>query len=459
MNNVFKKIILLIGTMIILLISCRKEENVFYENKSSLPKDATHSVHSEGPEDLAKFDSYVALTWYNLMLDLLEVTPGHTPPIAARSFGYTGVTLYESLVGGMPLHHSLVGQLQGLTAVPQRKYGHSYSAPVVANSALARIIKELFQNASTVSSERIDSLELANNAAYSKLVSEIIFARSQDYGRAVADAVFIWSMTDGGHQAYLNNFPSDYIPPTGLGKWVPTPPLNQNAMLPYWGRNRPMLAADGTGSIDPPLPPAFSTSRGSSFYAAGLNVYYTGLHLTPVQRTIALYWADGAGSFTPPGHNLAITIQMIHNHHLDLSTAAVLLAKIGIAENDAGIVCWRAKFNTNLLRPITYIQNYIDPTWTPLINTPPFPTYTSGHSTFSGAGAAILTAELGNNIPFIDSSKIPDGFLPRMFADFNSAAREAAVSRLYGGIHYGFDNENGFNCGQSIAMNVERLNW
>jgi membrane-associated phospholipid phosphatase len=459
MQDLFKKLVPYACLLIVFITGCRKEEQVFEENKSPSPAANFPSVAAQEQNGLLKFDSYVAQSWYNLILKLIKETPGHTPPIAARSFGYTGVTLYESLLGGMPPHHSLTGQLQGFASVPQRKYGNAYSAPVLANASLARIIKNLFLNASAGNMKRIDSLESSNNSTYSKTVSEIIFNRSRDYGRAVADAVFNWSLTDGGQQAYLNNFPSDYISPGGAGAWMPTLPLNQKAMLPYWGNNRSMVAANGIGPIDPPLPPAFSTTQGSSFYDAAFEVYTTRLHLSPDQQTIALYWADGGGSFTPAGHNIAIAIQMIRNHNLDLSEAAVLLAKLGIAENDAGIVCWRAKFNTNLLRPISFIRSFINPSWTPLINTPPFPTYTSGHSTFSGAAAAILTSEIGNNISFTDSSKMADGFLPRSFINFNMAAQEAAVSRLYGGIHYSFDNENGYKCGQLIADNVKYLKW
>src|SRR5207249_3737923 len=178
--------------------------------------------------------------------------------------------------------------------------------------------------------------------------------------------------------------------------------LFQHAMLPYWGNNRPMVSANNSGPIDPPPPPVFSTSPGSAFYLAAYEVYNTRVQLSAVEKTIALYWADGGGTFTPPGHNLAITLQIIRNRHLNLYEAATLLAKVGIAENDAAIVCWRAKFKMNLLRPVTFIHSYIDPSWTPLIATPPFPTYTSGHSTFSGAAATILTAEIGDQISFID---------------------------------------------------------
>ncbi len=454
MQNLFKKLVPFISLSILIVTGCSKQDQIIpHQNTTVLPSNA------EAQNSANRFDSYVAQTWYNLMMKLIVETPGHTPPIAARSFGYTGVTLYESLVGEMANHPSLVGQLNELTSMPQRKYGNSYIAPVTANAALAGIIKYLFQNASVANMSRIDSLEFANENLYSKHFNEKHIARSRDYGRAVADAVFNWSLSDGGNQAYLNIFPADYIPPAGADKWVPTPPLFQPAMLPYWGNNRPMVFADGTVHVDPPAPPAFSTSPGSPFYNAAYEVYNTGLHLSPEQNTIAQYWADGGATFTPPGHNVAITLQMIRNHHLNLSEAAILLAKVGIAENDAGIVCWRAKYIWNLLRPVTYIQTYIDPSWLPLNGTPPFPGYTSGHSTFSAATSTILSAEIGDHVSFTDSSKISYGFSPRSFKSFNEYAHEAAISRLYGGIHYSFDNKKGFSCGQQIAMNVEHLHW
>ena len=147
-----------------------------------------------------------------------------------------GITLYEALIGEMQNHHSLVGQLNGLTYVPKRVYSNAYLVPVTANAALARIIKDLFQNDSIANLSRIDSLESVNEQLYSERMSQKIISRSRDYGYAVADAIFDWSRTDGGDQAYLNNFPADYIPPVGIDKWIPTPPLHLSPMLPYWAR-------------------------------------------------------------------------------------------------------------------------------------------------------------------------------------------------------------------------------
>jgi membrane-associated phospholipid phosphatase len=449
--------------IILVASACSNQELVVPQNApaSSEEINSTRSFSEiKSQHDGEKVDSYVAQSWYALMMKLIIETPGHTPPIAARSFGYAGVALYESLAGQMPRHQSLAGQLNGLSSIPRSQYGNSYSAPLTANAALAKITKYLFQNASLINLQRIDSLESANENLYTIHVSEVIVKRSRDFGQSVADAVYNWSVTDGGHEAYLHNFPADYIPPTGEDKWIPTLPLFQNAQLPYWGNNRPMVTANNAGpDVDPSAHPTFSLSPESDFFAAAYEVYATSLVLTPEQKTIALYWADGVNTFTPPGHNIAIALQMARQNNFNLNQVAILLAKTGIALNDAAIVCWRAKYQTNLLRPITFIRSTIDPFWTSSIATPPFPSYTSGHSTFSSAVASILTAEIGNQISFTDSSKVAEGFSPRSFNNFMEAAQEAAVSRLYGGIHYSFDNDNGFICGQRIALHVEQLMW
>ena len=183
-------------------------------------------------------------------------------------------------------------------------------------------------------------------------------------------------------------------------------------------------------------------------------VYTTVNNLTQAQKDIATYWADGGGTYTPPGHLIALTVQMLRSKNFNLHKSAALLAREGILLNEAGIVCWRAKYSNNLQRPITYIRTNIDPAWNSFIGTPPFPTYTSGHSSFSGGTARILSKQFGGNMAFIDSTKMALGFPSRSFTSFTQAAQEAAVSRLYGGIHYEFDNKYGYDCGQAIANNI-----
>jgi hypothetical protein len=213
------------------------------------------------------------------------------------------------------------------------------------------------------------------------------------------------------------------------------------------------------GECPPIAHPAFSTSNGSDFYNAALEVYNVGLGLTAEQKTIADYWADGAvATGTPPGHWIAIVSQIARNDRLSLAETAEAYARVGIAVHDAFIACWNAKYVYNLQRPVTFIRNNINATWSSYIGTPAFPTYTSGHSTQSGAAARVLTDMFGPK-PFIDTTHTDHGLVPpqqpRIFNSFDEAAAEAAISRLYGGIHYAFDNNNGLVCGQCIAQKIQ----
>lgn len=203
-----------------------------------------------------------------------------------------------------------------------------------------------------------------------------------------------------------------------------------------------------------------ATEPESEFYAAALDVYTTRAHLTDEQQTIADYWADGAGQTgTPPGHWMAIVSQLArhhgdHQHGLSLMAAAEAFARVGIAVHDAFIACWYTKYVYNLQRPVTYVNDHIDPMWRSYLTTPGFPSYHSGHSTQSGAVATVLTAMFGR-LAFTDTTHMDHGLLPpqapRTFRSFDEAAEEAAVSRLYGGIHYPFDNDDGLGTGWCIG--------
>ena len=446
-----KKIAVLIAVVMVMTqMSCRKEAD-FIDN----PVATASRNYNQGNNN-----TDIVQSWYALALQLVKETPGHSPAVTARSLGYMGITLYQTVLPGESgAQHSLVGQLNGLTALPAKLRGEQYAESITVNAAMAKIIKSLFGNAAASNLSRIDSLEAAVKQAYSGNLSPAVVTVSANYGRSVADAVFAWSMTDGGHQAYLNNFPASYVAPVGPGLWVSTSPAFPLPMLPYWGSNRTFVAANGAGPIDPPAPPVYSTSTSSAFYTEAMVVYNTVNNLSPAQKEIATYWADGGSSITPPGHNIAIVLQLIRNKNVNLLQAATLLAKTGIGLNDAAIVCWRSKFKINLLRPVSYIRDNISPLWSTFIPTPPFPSYTSGHASFSGVTASLLTDKFGDHFSFTDSTKMAYGFAPRQFNSFDEAAEEAAISRLYGGIHYRFDNANGVTCGRLIGANVTALSW
>jgi hypothetical protein len=399
-----------------------------------------------------QFPSDVASTWFEELYNVVKVERT-TPPLASRIYGITAVALYESIVAGTEKHRSLAGQLKGLTSLPQPKKNQKYHWPAVANTALGNVLRRLYPMISQASLEAISTLEHSFASQQRAVVPGPVYERSVAHGRAVATAILDWAATDGS--SIFNNCPYDPNPEPGT--WEPTPPgLNPNPLQPCWGQIRPMVLTSSE-ECHPPGHPAFSTDRASAFYAAGLKVYTISLDLTEEQQTIADYWSDGPGATgTPPGHWIAIVSQIARDDRLSLAAAAEAYVRVGIAVHDAFIACWNTKYSYNLQRPVTYINDNIDvdADWGPYIVTPNFPSYTSGHSTQSGAAARVLTDMFGIK-RFTDTTHTDHGLVPpqepRTFESFDEAATEAAVSRLYGGIHFAFDNDDGLASGQCIG--------
>ncbi len=400
-----------------------------------------------------EFPSDVASAWFELLYDVVkaQATP---PPPASRIYGITAVALYESIVAGTEEHQSLVGQLNGLTSVPQPKKNKKHHWPAVANAVLANTIRGLYPTISQPSLNAINNLEQSFASQYQMVVPKPEYQRSVAHGQAVATAILGWAATDG----FATNTNCPYVPLPVAGAWEPTPPLfNPKPLQPCWGLIRPMVLTSGE-ECSPPGHPAFSTDPTSDFYAVALEVYSVGVNLTNEQKTIADYWADGAGTTgTPPGHWIAMVSQTARNEDLSLAEAAEAYARVGIAVHDAFIQCWNTKYVTNLQRPVTYINHNINASWAPYIPTPNFPTYISGHSTQSGAATTVLTDMFGI-MSFTDTTHTDHGLVPpqapRTFNSFAEAGAEAAVSRLYGGIHFSFDNDDGLAAGQCIGQAI-----
>jgi hypothetical protein len=269
----------------------------------------------------------------------------------------------------------------------------------------------------------------------------------------LAAAVLEWARSDGGAVIENMGFPATYTLNPAPGHWVPTSKivLQQAPLLPAWGKNRPFAMPAGDTCTLPP-PTEYSEDPASAFYAEAMEVYFTSQSLTDEQKQIARFWSDDAMlSYTPPGHWIAIMTQVATEKGLDLTAQVEALARMGVAMADAFIGCWSAKFQYDLVRPVSYIKKVIDPKWEPLLNTPPFPEYPSGHSTQSAAAASVLTALFGEAYSFTDESPTPDGVPTRSFASFWAAADEAAISRLYGGIHFMPAIKNGQDQGRCIA--------
>jgi hypothetical protein len=403
------------------------------------------------PPPSDRYPADVPIAWFDLLYDVVKHEK-ITPPPASRIYGIAAVALYEAIAPGSSENRSLVQQLNELEFVPQPKRVRAYHWPTVANSALAHAAQSLFSTASQDSLEAIDALEQTFAAQFESIVPPFVYRPSVAYGQAVAGAILAWAATDGSPS--LNNCP--YTPPVGPGLWEPTPPaFTPNPLEPCWGQLRPFLLRSGD-ECAPPTHPPYSQDPASDFYAAASQVYTTSLVLTEDQETIALYWADTPGTTgTPSGHWIAIMAQIARNDNLSLMAAAEGFARVGIAVADAFIGCWRVKYTYNLLRPVTYIQDFIDAIWLPLITTPNFPEYTSGHSTQSAAVSALLTAMFGIK-PFTDTlhrdHDLEPNLPPRSFTSFDEAAEEAATSRFYGGIHFLFGIDNGLLQGRCIGQ-------
>ncbi len=418
---------------------------------------ACQDHHTPDPVSLspatATYSADVAMEWINLELKLVKTTAGFTPPIVARALGYTGLVLYESVVPGMSTYKSLAGQLNGLPALPQPEATKEYNWALAANTAQYTLIKSLYPTASDANKTTMDSLKQRLETSLRAGVASDVAERSNSFGMAMATAIFEYAKTDGGHEAYKNVFPADYVVPVGPGLWVSTG-AQLIPLLPSWGNNRSFVAANA--SVNPPVPYPYSTATGSDFYKDALEVYTVSKSLTTDQKDIGLFWADGGGSITPPGHHINIAAIVLKKENARLDKAAETCAKVALAVADAFVACWRAKYAHNLLRPITYIRSQIDPTWTPLLDTPPFPEYTSGHSSGSGAASQILTELFGDNYAFTDNTW-QGTFANRSFNSFFDYASEATNSRLYGGIHYRNGNENGLANGKLIGKNINAL--
>jgi hypothetical protein len=404
------------------------------------------------------YDSNVPASWYFLLYDRVKAE-NLSPPVAARIFGATGVALYQAVQGGMQHHLSLVGQLNQLDSLPTARQDERYHWPSAANASLAQVLGSLFANkpnSIAVFSNLQKQLEKAlKNSSHENSISEDVIQRSVTLGQAVGAAVATWAASDGFAQ--YNN--CSFTPPVGPGLWRPTPPaFAPNPLQPCWGLLRPVVL-HSSSECSPPPPPAYSTDTQSELYMQAVEDYETVNNLTADEKFIAQFWADNAGQTgTPPGHWIDIVRQISQRAPLNLGQTAEAFARVGIAVSDAFIACWQTKYTYNFIRPVTYIDDNIDPLWLPLLVTPAFPEYTSGHSTQSAAAAAVLTDMLGDDYRFMDTTAADHGTLPppasSSFSSFNDAAQQAAISRLLAGIHFRAAIENGFVQGTCIGNTI-----
>ncbi|MDO8883661.1 MAG: vanadium-dependent haloperoxidase [Pseudotabrizicola sp.] len=400
----------------------------------------------------------VLTNWYKLSLQLVRHTATYSPPVASRAFGYLGVTGYEAVAACDEGMTSLAGQLNGLTTLPRAGDG-VHDAAAVLQAALSATVAHFFSNTGPSGQRALATMTRKLDAQVAQGLAPEVLRQSVGLGQAIAAHIIDWADVDGGAVVENMGFAQSYRPPADPSAWVPTSLIRQQQapLLPDWGRVRPFAMPAGNTCALPP-PPVYSEDPTSDFYAEAMEVYTATKALTDEQALIARFWSDDPMlSSTPPGHWIFVANDLISRHNLPLTVSVDMMARLGIGMADAFIGCWHDKTEYNLLRPVTYINRVIDKDWKPLLITPPFAEYPSGHSTVSAAAATVLTGVLGEAFAYEDFTHEREGLDARSYASFWQAADEAGISRLYGGIHFRSAIEQGMEQGRCIGAHAVSL--
>ena len=414
-------------------------------------------------------DKDVAMEWANMTLYITRYTPSNSPTFASRAFGYIGLTMYESIVPGFEEYNSMNGQLKGLVSLPEIDPTKDYNWALSLNAGQSEILKKIYVQTSEENILKIDSLEQVVFNQFQQGIDNETVLRSVAFGKSVANTIFEWSKTDGGHRGYLHNFDKTMVHPDRPGSWKPplfAQSFSHHPLHPHWGENRTFASMNETIS-DPQIIP-YDTTPGSPYYKQFENVYHKDLELTQLEKEAAIWWGDDPDvSFTPPGHSYFFATLALDGHDSTMIECAQVFAQVGMAVADAFINCWKWKYQFFTERPNTFIPKYIDEEWESFWPDPPFPSFPSGHAIQAAAAATVLEHNFGKKFTFTDKAhegrerdelKETD-FVIRSFDTFWEAAQETADSRFYGGIHTQLDNEVGLEKGIEIAKNVYDLEW
>jgi hypothetical protein len=376
----------------------------------------------------------MVLKWNEVALEAIrrDRTP---PPIAARNLAIMHLSIYDAVMAIERTHQAYLCDVEAVKGL---------SAEAAVAAAGHRVLVALYP-------KQREGLDAAMARCWSELPRTEAREGGGELGRLVADRVMEARNDDGadrtGKYSYKNK----------LGYWIPTAPAYQDALLPEWGYVKPFAIKKGT-QYQPPGPPALSSPAFADTYHEVRRLGgKDSVARTEEQTMIAHFWADNAGSVTPPGHWNQIAQSIALERGTTLAENARIFAHLNLALHDAGILCWVIKFTFEFWRPITAIREAErNEKWTPLLETPPFPAYVSGHSTFSSAAAAVLAQSFGaDKITFSTTS---DGLpnVTRKFTSIWAAAEEAGMSRIYGGIHWQFDNTDGLQVGRTLGEYVVR---
>jgi len=404
---------------------------------------------------LDKFSHTQQIAW-NKTLTNVMVADIFTPPVCSRIYAYPHIAAYEVLAINNDAYPSLAGTLSELTVIPAPPEGQTIYFPLASIVAYATAAKPL-----VYTPEKLDDAESTYfQSIKDQGISEKIFEQSVAYGRVAGEHIVKWSAKDG----YLERSAmSQYVLSEEAGAWKPTPPDYMPAIEPNWNTLRPFVLKSAD-QFSPGTPTGFSIKKSTKFYQEALEVMRTTRENDEQTMAIAKFWDCNPNishtkghlmffdqKISPGGHWMSIAGIAAKKKGLSIEETARVFALTSITLADGFISCWDEKYRSSLIRPETYINEHIDPDWKPVLQTPAFPEHTSGHSVISAAAATMLTHLIGDNFAFNDISEVDYGLPSREFTSFKAAAEEAAISRLYGGIHYRPAIEHGLEQGTAIG--------
>ena len=384
-------------------------------------------------------DKAAVLHQLNSLLINTVMVDFFTPPVASRIYAYPNIAFYECIRHDDPSLPSIAVKLK----VP---VNISKAIGAKTDNFIAACISFSYVAQKLVGSEyKIEDWRKAFTDSIFKTSDTVIAKNSIQYGRRVADSILAWVQKDNYNQS--RGLPRFSISGK-MGTWQPTPADYAQAIEPHWRTIRPFTLRT-TSQFSPKEKLVFSRDKKSAFYKSMMGVYKIVNKLDTTQKAIAKYWDDNPNvsvnlghlnyfihKISPGGHWMMIAKQACEEKKETVSRSSLAYALTAIALFDGFISCWDEKFRSNLVRPITVINNFVDKNWQPYIQTPPFPEFTSGHGVISNAAATVLTALFGDNYAFTDATEIPFGNEPRHFKSFYEASAEVSWSRVYGGIHY-----------------------
>ncbi len=387
-----------------------------------------------------------------------------SPPVASRIYTYSNVAGYEGARYIDSSYTSLGDKILHMPALPKPEKGKEYSFEMVGTIAMLKVGKNLIFSEDSIQKQIDKVYSFYQNSG----MPDDIFERSSILADTLASSIILWSSTDNYKQTRSS---PKYTIQNDPATWKPTPPGYMDGIEPSWNKIRPFVM-DSAAQFKPAPPTPYNMKdKNSLFYKEAMEVYNSVKNGSEEQKEIANFWDCNPFKLNVTGHVMHATKKISPGGHwINITGIACKKAKFNVAQTtrayafvsiglaDAFISCWDEKYRSNVIRPETVINEFIDPDWAPLLQTPPFPEYTSGHSVASGSASVVTTYLFGDNFSFTDDSEVEFGLKERSFRSFFHAVDEASISRLYGGIHYMPAIRNGVIQGKAVgSLIVEKL--